>query len=140
MKMMSKTVLVLLAAALLLPFIGTAFAQVPANLSDQVEKRPAEGAMENLYNKGMGTPWVGGEPFSSGGSEISGPAASMQIPQPEYKLIGFLNTSSGIIIASDSGSSLLVSPGQGRYPIYGYFERNILSGIFIDFNSTSLGI
>ncbi|HPC89856.1 MAG TPA: hypothetical protein PKY93_05975 [Methanothrix sp.] len=142
MKMLSKTVLVLLAAALLLPFIGMASAQVPANLSDQVEKRPAERAMEELYKKGMGWPWAGGEPFGSdeavAGAAVSGPSAA--IPHPEYRLIGFLNTTSGIIIASDTGSSLLVSPGQGSYPVYAYFEGDTLSGIFIDFNSNNLGI
>ncbi|HNX40277.1 MAG TPA: hypothetical protein PKK11_06800 [Methanothrix sp.] len=139
MKMLSKTILVLVAAALLLPFIGTAFAQVPANLSDQVEKRPAEQAMENLYNKGMGTAWSGGEPFP-GGSAVSGPAARTVSPRPDYRIIGFINVSSGLIIAGDAGSSLLFTPGPGGYPVYAYFENGRMTGVYVDFNSTRLGI
>ncbi len=143
MKTLSKTILILLAAALLLPFIGMALAEATTDLSDQVEKRPTEQTMENLYNKGIGDAWVGGEPFSSDNSDgstseaVSGDAKSRAVsasPEvPDYRMIGYLNVTSGVIIASDGGSSLRLTPRAGDYPVYGYFEQDQMVGIFIDF-------
>ncbi len=143
MKTLSKTILILLAAALLLPFIGMALAEATTDLSDQVEKRPTEQTMENLYNKGIGDSWVGGEPFSSESSDgstseaASGDAKGRTVgaapATPDYRMIGCLNVTSGVIIASDGGSSLRLTPSAGDYPVYGYFEQDQMVGIFIDF-------
>ncbi len=123
-----KAILVFLAAAMLL-------ASSPLGVA-QVENRTAESAAMELFNKGIGDPWVGGEPFSSdsGVAEDFG-TESVQACPISYRFIGFLNVTSGLIIASDSGSSIHISPGVGNYPVYGYFEADRMTGIFIDFNS-----
>jgi len=104
----------------------------------EVEYRPGEKAAENLFNKGIGDPWVGGEPFQSdlfksdartGFKETS----FVQYPVASCQLMGYLNAASGLIIASDGGNSLKLNPGPGCYPVYGCFEKGKLVGLFIDF-------
>ncbi len=98
--------------------------------------RPAEAAMRELFEKGIGSPWAGGEPSSSSNG-IDGDVAKINTcPLFSYQLIGMLNVTTGLIIASDSGSSMRLIPGMGAYPVYGYFEADKMTGIFIDFNST----
>lgn len=125
MRMFTKTILVLLVAASLLSLISIGGAQV--------EKRPAEAAAENLFNKGIGSAWAGGEPFSSsaaaGGNQVRGVACT----DSDIRIIGYLDVATGMIIASDGGSSLHFKPVPGNYPVYGYFEADKLMGIFIDF-------
>lgn len=123
MQLFAKTILVLLAAAVLLAVspLGTC----------QVESRPAENAMENLYNKGIGHAWTGGEPFSSG-TETGGIQMQNAKCASDYSIIGYLNVTSGIIVACDS-MSMRFNPGPGNYPVYGYFQGDKLTGIFIDF-------
>jgi len=134
MRMFAKAILVLLAAALLLPML-------PLSMG-QVETRPVETVAENLFNKGIGHPWVGGDPFASSNQMQS--AASLDQKQcaecvdPNYQIIGYLNVTSGVIVASDSGNSLRFTPGPGSYPVYGYFKENKMTGIFIDFKSPLL--
>ena len=123
MQSFAKAVLVLLAAAVLL-------AVSPLGAC-QVENRPAENAMENLYNKGIGHAWTGGEPFSSG-SETDGTMMQNAKCASDYNIIGYLNVTSGIIVACDS-MSMRFNPGPGNYPVYGYFQGDKLTGIFIDF-------
>ncbi|MFZ2470398.1 MAG: hypothetical protein WAW52_00500 [Methanothrix sp.] len=124
MRMFAKAILVLLVAALLLTMLPLGLAQV--------EKRPVEAAAENLFNKGIGNAWTGGDPFASstGADKIHG-AASLD---SDYRIIGYLNVASGLIVASDSGNSLHFTPGPGNYPVYGYFKADKMVGIFIDFN------
>ena len=126
MRMFAKTILVLLVAALLLSMLPLGGAQV--------EKRPVESAAENLFNKGIGNAWVGGDPFASstgtGYNQMHG-VASLDL---DYRIIGYLNVASGLIVASDSGNSLHFTPGPGNYPVYGYFKADKMVGIFIDFN------
>ena len=98
--------------------------------------RPAEAAMRELFEKGIGDPWAGGEPFSSSNG-IGGDESKIKTcPLFSYQFIGMLNVTTGLIIASDSGSSMRLIPGAGAYPVYGYFEEDKMKGIFIDFNST----
>lgn len=148
MRAFMKAIQIFLAAAMLLAMVppgaaqagnGTAAAlnQDLAWTEDQKPQpadRPAEAAMKNLFEKGIGDPWVGGEPFSSGmsNSEVQDKAC----PVVSYQLLGFLNVTTGLIIATDSGSSMRLIPGAGAYPVYGYFEEDKMTGIFIDFNST----
>jgi hypothetical protein len=121
MRMFAKAILVLLVAALLLSMLPLGGAQV--------EKRPVESVAENLFNKGIGNAWVGGDPFASS-NQMHG-VASLDL---DYRIIGYLNVASGLIVASDSGNSLHFTPGPGNYPVYGYFKANKMMGIFIDFN------
>jgi hypothetical protein len=123
MHIVSKMILALLAATLMLPLLSLGF--------DQVENRPAETAAENLYNKGIGNAWVSGEPFSSDASATNGQAVGER-HIPEYQIIGYLNSTSGLIIAGDS-NSMRFNPGPGNFPVYGYFEGDKMTGIYIDF-------
>jgi len=124
MHIVYKITLALMAATLMLPILSLGF--------DQVENRPAETAAENLYNKGIGSAWVSGEPFSQGTSAADGQAVGeRQIP--EYQIIGYLNSTSGLIIAGDS-NSMRFNPGPGCFPVYGYFEGDKMTGIYIDLN------
>jgi hypothetical protein len=58
----------------------------------------------------------------------------------DYKIVGYLNVASGLIVASDSGNSLHFTPGPGNYPVYGYFKANKMVGIFIDFGLSGMGM
>lgn len=125
MRMCAKAVLVLLAAALMLSMLPFGVAQV--------EKRPAEAAAENLFNKGIGSAWVGGEPFASSAATGSIQMRSVASFYSDCRIIGYLNVASGLIVASDGGNSLHFTPGPGNYPVYGYFKDDKMMGIFIDF-------
>jgi hypothetical protein len=132
MRMYAKATLVVLVAALLLSMLPLGGAQV--------EKRPVEAAAENLFNKGIGNAWVGGDPFASSmetGRDRMHGAASLD---SDYKIIGYLNVASGLIIASDSGNSLHFTPGPGNYPVYGYFKADKMMGVFIDFGLSGMGM
>jgi hypothetical protein len=123
MRMFAKTILVLLVTALLLSMLPLGGAQ----------ERPVEAAAENLFNKGIGNAWVGGDPFASStgtGHDMVHGVASLD---SDYRIIGYLNVASGLIVASDSGNSLHFTPGPGNYPVYGYFKADKMVGIFIDF-------
>jgi hypothetical protein len=132
MRMYEKAILVLLAAALLLSMLPLGWAQV--------EKRSGEAFSENLFDKGIGKPWVGGDPsaWNTGtGYNHMQFAASLD---PNYQVIGYLDVTTGLIVASDSGKSLHFMPGPGSYPVYGYFTENKIRGIFIDFSSSGMGM
>jgi len=127
MRMFAKAILVLLVAALLLPMFALG--------AGEVETRPVEAVAENLFNKGIGNAWVGGDPFASStgtGHDMMHGVASLD---SDYRIIGYLNVASGLIVASDGGNSLHFTPGPGSYPVYGYFKANKMTGIFIDFRS-----
>ncbi len=125
MKVFAKAILVLLVAASLLSMLPLGGAQV--------EKRPAEASAENLFNKGIGSAWTGGEPFSSGTAAGENQVRGVACVDSDIRMIGYLDVASGMIIASDGGNSLHFKPGPGNYPVYGYFQANKLMGIFIDF-------
>ena len=125
MRMFAKTMLVLLVTALLLSMLPLGGAQV--------EKRSVEAAAENIFNKGIGNAWVGGDPFASSTGTGHDMMHGMASLDSDYRIIGYLNVASGLIVASDSGNSLHFTPGPGNYPVYGYFKANKMVGIFIDF-------
>lgn len=125
MRMFAKSILVLLVAALMLSMLPLGGAQV--------EKRPVEAAAENLFNKGIGNAWVGGEPFASSAATGSKQMQSVASFYSDCRIIGYLNVASGLIVASDGGNSLHFTPGPGNYPVYGYFKDEKMMGIFIDF-------
>ena len=126
MRMFAKAIFVLLVAALVLSMLALGVGEV--------EKRPAEAAAENLFNKGIGNPWVGGEPFAWGTGMGYNKMQSAASLDSNYQIIGYLDVTTGLIVASDSSMSLHFTPGPGSYPVYGYFKANKLMGIFIDFN------
>jgi len=130
MRMFAKAILVLLAAALLLPMLPLGGAQM----------RPVESAAENLFNKGIGNAWVGGDPFASSTGMGYNKMQSAASLDSDYRIIGYLNVTTGLIVASDSGNSLHFTPGPGSYPVYGYFKANKMVGIFIDFGSSGMGM
>ena len=125
MRMFAKTMLVLLVTALLLSMLPLGGAQV--------EKRSVEAAAENLFNKGIGNAWVGGDPFASSTGTGHDMMHGMASLDSDYRIIGYLNVASGLIVASDGGNSLHFTPGPGNYPVYGYFKADKMVGIFIDF-------
>ena len=131
MRMFAKAILVMLVAALLLSMLPLGGAQV--------EKRPVESVAENLFNKGIGNAWVGGDPFSSstgtGYNQVQGAARL----DSDYRIIGYMDVASGLIVASDSGTSMHFTPGPGNYPVYGYFKADKMVGIFIDFGMSCTG-
>ena len=125
MRMFTKAILVLLVAASLLSMLPLGGAQV--------EKRPAEAAAENLFNKGIGSAWAGGEPFASSGETGSNQMQGIESLYSDCRIIGYLNVVTGLILASDGGNSMHFTPSPGNYPVYGYFKDERLMGIFIDF-------
>lgn len=132
MQMFAKSILVLLAAALLLPMLALGVGEV--------ETRPVETAAENLFNKGIGNAWVGGDSFASSAGTGYNQMRSAPGLGSDYRIIGYLNVTSGLIVASDSGNSMHFTPGPGIYPVYGYFKADKMTGIFIDFGSSGMGM
>ena len=132
MRMFAKAILVLLVAALLLPMLALGVGEV--------ETRPVEKAAENLFNKGIGNPWVGGDSFASSTGTGDNQMQSAPGLGSDYRIIGSLNVTTGLIVASDSGNSLHFTPGPGNYPVYGYFKADKMVGIFIDFGSSGMGM
>ena len=132
MRMFAKAILVLLVAALLLPMLALGVGEV--------EARPVETAAENLFNKGIGNAWVGGDSFASSTGTGDNQMQSAPSLGSDYRIIGYLNVTTGLIVASDSGNSLHFTPGPGSYPVYGYFKANKMVGIFIDFGSSGMGM
>jgi len=128
MRIIGKSILIILVAAILLPALAAGVGNV--------EYRPAEKTAENLFNKGIGGPWVGGDPFGSSPSADHSHAFSLLNPSPIYRIIGYLDVSTGLIIAADGGNSVQLRPGPGNYPVYGYFSGTKLVGVFIDFSSS----
>ena len=131
MRKCGMAVLTVLMAALSLTAIACS--------ADDVEYRPGEKGAENLFNKGIGGPWVGGDPFTSDLFKSDKTwsdhkqAPSFQYPITSCQLMGYLNVASGLILASDEGNSLKLNPGPGCYPVYGCFDKGKLVGLFIDF-------
>jgi len=140
MRTFAKAILVFLVAALMLSMLPLGMSQPTGWPTDQVENRPVETVAENLFNKGIGSPWVGGDSFASSTGTGVNQMQSAASPDSYYQVIGYLNVTSGLIVASDSGSSLHFAPGPGNYPVYGYFEANKMVGVFIDFNSSIKGL
>ena len=155
MRGFTKAVPAFLAAVMLVALFGIGAGQTEKSTADagaldqdlsliedkqpQPMDRPAEAAMRELFEKGIGDPWAGGEPFSSSNGIGGDEAKTKTCPLFSYQFIGMLNVTTGLIIASDAGSSMRLIPGMGAYPVYGYFEEGKMTGIFIDFNSTLVG-
>ncbi len=116
-------------------FIITLLALLALIMASGIEYRPGEKAAEDLFNKGFGKPWIGGDPFKS-----SFPTQSWQTfalkPYASYRIIGYLNTGSSFSVLGDTGDGLQFTPGPGSYPVLGYFSGGQLMGIFIDLSNS----
>lgn len=130
MSIFVKSILIILAAALLLPVLTSGVGNV--------EYRPAEKVAEDLFNKGIGKPWVGGDPFKSTSGTDHAWVRGASTPSTSYQIMGYLDVCSGLIIAPDAGNSILVKPGAGYYPVYACFNGGKMTGLFIDFSSSGL--
>ncbi|MDM7935186.1 MAG: hypothetical protein QUS08_07335 [Methanothrix sp.] len=128
MSMYRRHTAILMAAALLLLALASGL--------DGVEYRPGEKAAEELFSRGIGTPWVGGEPFKSSTYSQSRYSFSAW-PYTGYKLLGYLSVYGGLSIAGDGGASLEFTSAPGSYPVYGYYRGDDLKGIFIDLSSSA---
>jgi hypothetical protein len=111
------------------------FAFLATIMASGIEYRPGEKAAEDLFNKGFGTPWIGGEPFMSSFPEESRQSFSLT-PYSSYRIIGYLNVGSSFGVVGDTGNSLQFMPGPGSYPVYGYLSGGRLTGIFIDLSNS----
>ncbi len=128
MKLIGKSILIILVAALLLPALTSGIGNI--------EYRPAEKVAEDLFYKGIGKPWVGGDPFKSTSGTDHAWVHGAPTPSTSYQIMGYLDVCSSLIIAPDVGNSILLKPGAGRYPVYAYFNGDKMTGIFIDFSSS----
>lgn len=124
MTSLRKAVLVIVVLALLASVMASG-----------IEYRPGEKAAENLFNKGFGRPWIGGDPFKSSFPTESWQSFAVK-PYSSYSIIGYLNVGSSFGVVGDTGSSLQFMPGPGRYPVFGYLSGGRLTGIFIDLSSS----
>lgn len=102
-----------------------------------IEYKPGEKVAEDLFNHGIGKPWVGGDsPKSTYGSwpthAIWPKYPATNAPYSSYELIGYLNVAGSMSIISDSGDSIQLLAGPGSYPIFGYYLGGKLVGVFID--------
>ncbi len=121
--------------------------------SGTIELRPAEAAMERLFNKGIGSPWVGGEPFSIGGNagiaeDVNEPSESQATATgvanglqeqtgAEYRLVGTIDSPSGLELSdpgSYNGTIMGISVGgpAGRYNIYEVYQEGTFKGLLFD--------
>jgi hypothetical protein len=104
-----------------------------------IEYRPGEKTAEKLFNRGIGQPWVGGEP--PGWSSSLPPAKLVATGQDwSYQFIGYLNVAEEMAMLSDSGQTFDLPTGPGSYPIFGYYYKGRLMGIFIDISSSMMDL
>jgi hypothetical protein len=128
MRIFGKAILIILIAALLLPVLALGD-------RDKLESRPGEKAAEALFNKGIGRPWVGGEPFES--TYWIEPKHTLSVvPYTSYQIIGYLNMINSFSLSTDTGKGLQLMPGPGTYPVYAYYSSNQIKGIFIDLSNS----
>ncbi len=121
--------------------------------SGTIELRPAEAAMERLFNKGIGSPWVGGEPFSLGSTggiaedvrEVPATQANaegmtgepLEPMASEYRLVGTIDSPSGLQLSdpgSYNGTTMGISVGglAGRYNVYEIYRDGSFKGLLFD--------
>lgn len=108
-----------------------------------IEYKLGEKVAEDLFNHGIGKPWVGGNPpksthwTSSWDSSGKWSKHTKTItPYSSYEIMGYLNVAGSMSIISDSGDSVEILAGPGSYPIYGYYLNGYLLGMFIDLSDS----
>ncbi len=128
---------IILAFALILALMGLTMAvDTPG-----VEMRPGEAAAERLFEKGIGEPWVGGNPpWQQGYQGYYG-----QYKQPlilpykksfardlHYYLLGTVYNN-GYLTIGEGPSALRVPYPAGWYNVYGCYDKNEkLVGVYVD--------
>lgn len=124
--------------AVLLLLVILMLASVPGGGID-LEYKPGEKVAEDLFNHGIGKPWVGG---NSPKSEYWTPSWKWPkhpisvTPHFSYKIMGYLYVDESMSIASDSGDSIELAAGPGSYPVYGYYMDGYLLGMFVDLSGS----
>jgi hypothetical protein len=121
-----KKAVLLLAVALLL-------ASFPAV---SIEFKPGEKVAEDLFNRGIGKPWVGGDSTKSTSWNWQKHTTAVT-PYSSYEYIGYLNVAGGMSIISDSGDRVQILTGPGCYPVFGYYLGGRLLGVVIDFSDSA---
>ncbi len=104
-----------------------------------IEYKPGEKVAEDLFNHGIGKPWVGGDSpkYTSWTTSWSWSKHPKTVtPYSSYEIMGYLNVAGSMSIVSDSGDSVQISSGPGSYPIYGYYLGGNLVGVFIDLSDS----
>jgi hypothetical protein len=100
-----------------------------------IEYKPGEKVAEDLFNHGIGKPWVGGDSPKS--TSWTWPKHSNAVtPYSSYEFIGYLNVAGSMSIISDSGDSVQLLAGPGTYPLFGYYLGGRLVGVVIDFSDS----
>lgn len=118
--------------AVLLFVVILMLASFPAG---SIEYKPGEKFAEDLFNRGIGKPWVGGDsPKSTYWGWPNKPFSAT--PYPSFELIGYLNVAGSMSITSDSGDAVQLLTGPGSYPIVGYYLGGKLMGVFIDISGS----
>lgn len=130
----------LITLALLLAMIGTVMG---SGMSDMLEKRPGEAAFEKLYEKGIGKPWVGGNPpwYQDQIAPIKTlPYKNVVSSRFHYYPMGSVLINNYLTIGEGS-YALRIPYAAGQYMVLGcYDEYENLAGIYIDLGSyTSVG-
>lgn len=118
--------------AVLLFVVALLLASFPA---ESIEYKPGEKVAEDLFNRGIGKPWVGGDsPKSTSWNWPKHSAATT--PYSSYEYLGYLNVGGSMSIIGDSGDSVQILTGPGSYPIFGYYLGGRLIGVVIDFSDS----
>ncbi len=133
--MMHNKKAVLISALVIAALLLSAF---PAG---SVEYKPGEKIAEDLFNRGIGKPWVGGDSpkstYATYGTWPKHPSAAKAItPYSTYEFIGYLNVGGSMSIIGDSGDSIQLMTGPGCYPVYGYYLGGRLVGVVIDLSES----
>lgn len=118
--------------AVLLLVVILLLASFPAG---SIEYKPGEKVAEDLFNRGIGKPWVGGDSpkSTSWTTSWTWPKHPTAVtPYSSYEIIGYLNVAGSMSIISDTGDSIQLLTGPGSYPIYGYYLGGNLVGVFVD--------
>jgi hypothetical protein len=128
---------ILLAFVLIIALMGL----VAATGTPGVEMKPGEAAFERLFDKGIGQPWVGGNPPWQQGEY--GQYAQYQSPLVlpiqkniarglHYNLLGTVYANGNLAIGSGQGAIWTPYP-SGWYNVYGCYDINErLIGVYID--------
>jgi hypothetical protein len=128
---------ILLIFALILALTGLAI----ATGTPGVEMRPGEAAAERLFEKGIGQPWVGGNPPWQQGeygqyvqytSALTLPIQKNIARGIHYYLLGTVYGNGNLAIGSNPGALWIQYP-LGSYNVYGCYDNSErLIGVYID--------
>jgi hypothetical protein len=127
----------LVTLALLISLVGTVMG---SGMSDMLEKRPFEATAEKLFEKGIGKPWVGGNPPWY--KEQIAPIQALPYKPVvgagsrfHYYPLGSVLVNNYLTIGEGT-YAMRIPYNQGQYLVLGcYDEYENLAGIYIDLGS-----